>query len=67
LNLVEVTKWRRGREAESEQQPRDFVLLPIFLFLISTIGYFFDTCHTSMKVNGVNGASLNGAKMDSFL
>jgi len=38
---------------------REFVLLPIYPFLILTIGYSFDTCHTSMKVNGVNGAKID--------
>jgi len=33
-------------------------------FFISTVGYYFNTCHTSMMVNGANA---NGAKMDQFL
>jgi len=45
----------------------DFVLSPIFPFLISTLDTAFSTCHTSMKLNGVNLAYLTGAKMDSNL
>lgn len=39
----------------------------IVAFFISTVGYYFATCHTSMMVNGVNGAKVNGAKMDSHV
>jgi len=35
----------------------------IVVFFIATVGYYFATCHTSMMVNGVNGAKVNGEKM----
>ncbi|KEH24613.1 hypothetical protein MTR_7g116725 [Medicago truncatula] len=33
--------------------------------IISPLIFSFATCHTSMMVNRINGANLNGAKMDS--
>jgi len=41
------------------------VCLFIVVFFISTVGYYFNTCHTSMMVNEVNWAKANEAKMDS--
>lgn len=40
------------------------VCLFIVVFFISTVGYYFNTCHTSMMVNGLNWAKTNGAKMN---
>jgi hypothetical protein len=34
--------------------------------VISALCFIFSTCHTSMMVNGANGANLNGAEMDSI-
>jgi len=37
-----------------------------FWNLILTVGYCFVICHTSMKINGENGAKVNGSYMNSM-
>jgi len=61
---LKLGEWRRWRRKESVCHSGERVWRDI---LISTIGFVFSTCHTSMHWKGVNGVNLNGAKMISHI
>jgi len=63
LSMMNLGEWRRWRRKESVCHNEKRMWWGI---LISTIGFVFGTYHTSMHWKEINGANLNGEKMNSI-